>query len=104
MGKSIKRVYDEKLLRVKVLSHNGDKIHIKLPVNFVKKMIQNNALDFFNDLNDLDDIIDGKKLISLVTRALDENISGEVAHLERKNGDIIKIILINIHQMNNLMY
>ena len=93
MGKSIKRVYDEKLLRVKVLSHNGDKIHIKLPVNFVKKMIQNNALDFFNDLNDLDDIIDGKKLISLVTRALDENISGEVAHLERKNGDIIKIIL-----------
>lgn len=37
MGKSIKRVYDEKLLRVKVLSHNGDKIHIKLPVNFVKK-------------------------------------------------------------------
>lgn len=53
-------------------------------------MIQNNALDFFNDL---DDIIDGKKLISLVTRALDENISGEVAHLERKNGDIIKIIL-----------
>ncbi|CEI73405.1 MULTISPECIES: hypothetical protein [Romboutsia] len=90
MGKSIKRVYDEKLLRVKVLSHNGDKIHIKLPVNFVKKMIQNNALDFFNDL---DDIVDGKKLISLVTRALDENISGEVAHLERKNGDIIKIIL-----------
>lgn len=90
MGKSIKRVYDEKLLRVKVLSHNGDKIHIKLPVNFVKKMIQNNALDFFYDL---DDIIDGKKLISLVTRALDENISGEVAHLERKNGDIIKIIL-----------
>ncbi|WP_092925018.1 hypothetical protein [Romboutsia hominis] len=90
MGKSIKRVYDEKLLRVKVLSHNGDKIHIKLPVNFVKKMIQNNALDFFNDL---DDIVDGKKLISLVTRALDENISGEVAHLERSNGDIIKIIL-----------
>ncbi|WP_195237454.1 hypothetical protein [Romboutsia sp. 1001285H_161024_C4] len=90
MGKNIKRVYDEKLLRVKVLSHNGDKIHIKLPVNFVKKMIQNNALDFFNDL---DDIIDGKKLISLATKALDENISGEVAHLERSNGDIIKIIL-----------
>ena len=90
MGKNIKRVYDEKLLRVKVLSHNGDKIHIKLPVNFVKKMIQNNALDFFNDL---DDIIDGKKLISLATKALDENISGEVAYLERSNGDIIKIIL-----------
>ncbi|WP_195939419.1 hypothetical protein [Romboutsia sp. 1001713B170131_170501_G6] len=90
MGKNINRVYDEKLLRVKVLSHNGDKIHIKLPVNFVKKMIQNNALDFFNDL---DDIIDGKKLISLATKALDENISGEVAYLERSNGDIIKIIL-----------
>lgn len=90
MGKNINRVYDEKLLRIKVLSHNGDKIHIKLPVNFVKKMIQNNALDFFNDL---DDIIDGKKLISLATKALDENISGEVAYLERSNGDIIKIIL-----------
>ena len=35
------RLSDERLLRVRILSHTGDKIHIKLPVGFVKKMINN---------------------------------------------------------------
>ena len=41
------RLSDERLLRVRILSHTGDKIHIKLPIEFVKKMIKNNTFDFF---------------------------------------------------------
>ena len=40
------RLSDERLLRVRILSHTGDKIHIKLPVGFVKKIITFEASGF----------------------------------------------------------
>lgn len=47
------------IIKGKDLSHTGDKIHIKLPVGFVKKMIKNNTFDFFYGA---DDMIDSQKL------------------------------------------
>ena len=84
------RLLDEKLLRIRILSHTGDKIHIKLPVGFVKKMIKNNTFDFFYGA---DDIIDSQKLLDVLIKAFDYDLSGEIAHMERKNGDIIKMII-----------
>lgn len=84
------RLLDEKLLRIRILSHTGDKIHIKLPVGFVKKMVKNNTFDFFYGA---DDIIDSKKLLDILIKAFDYDLSGEIAHMERKNGDIIKVII-----------
>lgn len=90
MGKQLLRESKDRLFRIKVLSHNGDKIHIKLPINFVKKLVQNNALDIFNSK---DDILDYDKLLALIINAFNYNLSGEIAYLERNNGDIIKIII-----------
>ena len=84
------RISDERLLRVRILSHTGHKIHIKLPVGFVKKMIKNNTFDFFYGAEDM---VDSKKLLDVLVRAFDYDLSGEVAHMERKNGDIIKMII-----------
>lgn len=84
------RLLDERLLRIRILSHTGDKIHIKLPVGFVKKMIKNNTFDFFYGA---DDIIDSQKLLDMLIKAFDYDLSGEIAHMERKNGDIIKMII-----------
>ena len=84
------RLLDEKLLRIRILSHTVDKIHIKLPVGFVKKMIKNNTFDFFYGA---DDIIDSQKLLDVLIKAFDYDLSGEIAHMERKNGDIIKMII-----------
>lgn len=84
------RVSEERLLRVRILSHLGDKIHIKLPVGFVKKMIKNNTFDFFYGS---DDMIDSQKLLDVLVKAFDYDLSGEIAHMERKNGDIIKMII-----------
>ncbi|WP_286316675.1 hypothetical protein [Romboutsia ilealis] len=84
------RLFDERLLRIRILSHTGDKIHIKLPVGFVKKMVKNNTFDFFYGA---DDIIDSKKLLDILIKAFDYDLSGEIAHMERKNGDIIKVII-----------
>lgn len=84
------RLSGERLLRVRILSHTGDKIHIKLPVGFVKKMIKNNTFDFFYGA---DDMIDSQKLLDVLVKAFDYDLSGEIAHMERKNGDIIKMII-----------
>lgn len=84
------RLFDERLLRVRILSNTGDKIHIKLPVGFVKKMIKNNTFDFFYGA---DDMIDSQKILNVLVKAFDYDLSGEIAHMERKNGDIIKMII-----------
>lgn len=80
----------EKLVRIRVISHMGDKISIKLPIEFVKKMIENNTIDFFHDKSD---IIDSQKLLKLLMQAFEYNLAGEVAQIERKNGDSIRIII-----------
>ena len=84
------RLSDERLLRVRILSHTGDKIHIKLPVGFVKKMIKNNTFDFFYGA---DDMIDSQKLLDVLVKAFDYDLSGEIAQIKKKNGDIIKMII-----------
>jgi len=84
------RLSDERLLRLRILSHTGDKIHIKLPIGFVKKMIRNNTFDFFYGV---DDMVDSQKLLDVLIKAFDYDLSGEIAHMERKNGDIIKMII-----------
>lgn len=80
----------EKLVRIRIISHLGDKISIKLPIEFVKRMIRNNSLDLFSNI---DDIVDSNKLLNLLTKAFDYDLVGEVAYIERNNGDTIRIIL-----------
>ena len=80
----------EKLVRIRVVSHTGDKMSVKLPMDFVKKMVENNALDIFNSS---DDIIDSQKLLNVLIKAFDYNLTGEVAYIERNNGDTIRIII-----------
>ena len=89
MNKQI-RVIEERYLRIKINSHTGDKIYLKLPLEFVKKMIKNNALDIFNSH---DDIIDSEKLLKLIMDGFKYNLSGEIAYMQRKNGDTIRIIM-----------
>lgn len=84
------RLSDERLLRVRILSHAGDKIHIKLPIGFVKKMIKNNTFDLFYGIEGM---VDSNKLLDVLVNAFDYDLNGEVAHMERKNGDIIKMII-----------
>ncbi|MEF9992437.1 MAG: hypothetical protein RRZ84_08045 [Romboutsia sp.] len=90
MAKQLKRSSDERMVRFRIVSHTGDKIHIKLPIDFVKKMVENNTLDFFNNKNDS---MDSEKLLQLLMRAFEYDLIGEIAYLERSNGDTIRIII-----------
>lgn len=87
MAATIKN-YNDRLVIININSHTGDKIKLNLPVDFVKKLIKNNALDFF--LFE-EEIVDTQKMIKSLLDSFDYNLTGEIANLERYNGDLIKI-------------
>lgn len=87
MATTIKN-YNDRLVIININSHAGDKIRLNLPVDFVKKLIKNNALDFF--LFE-EEIVDTQKMIKSLLDSFNYNLTGEIANLERYNGDLIKI-------------
>lgn len=87
MATTIKN-YNNRLVLINIKSHTGDKIKLNLPVEFVKKLIKNNALDFF--LFE-EEIVDTQKMIDSLIECFNYNLTGDVINLERYNGDIIKI-------------
>ena len=87
MAATIKN-YSDRLVIININSHTGDKIKLNLPVDFVKKLIKNNALDFF--LFE-EEIVDTQKMIKSLLDSFNYNLTGEIANLERYNGDLIKI-------------
>ncbi|MDR0879205.1 MAG: hypothetical protein LBN09_00710 [Clostridioides sp.] len=80
----------EKLLIIKIFTHTGDKVEVKLPMEFAKMMIEGNVLDFFEDS---EGSISSEKATELIAQAFDYNLSGEIISLERHNKDLIKVYL-----------
>ena len=80
--------YNDKLVIINIKSHTGDKIKLNLTVDFVKKLIKNNALDFF--LFE-EEIVDTEKIIKSLVESFNYNLTGNIMSLERYNGDIINI-------------
>lgn len=83
-------IYEERFLKIKIAANTGDKIYFKLPIDFVKRMIKNNSIDF---LKGQSDIIDSEKLLKIMLNAFEYEILGEVAYFERNNGDKIRFII-----------
>lgn len=87
MSSTIKN-YDDRLVIININSHTGDKIKLNLPVNFIKKLIKNNALDFF--LFE-EEIVDTQKIIKSLLDSFNYDLTGEIVNLQRYNGDLVKI-------------
>lgn len=90
MANSFNNVEEARLFRIRILSNTGDKISLKFPVEFVKRMIKVNG---FNWLNFKSDLVDTENLSKIVIHALDFNLSGNIANIQTKNNDSIKITI-----------
>lgn len=83
--------YEDKFLKVKVLSAKGDRVNVKLPIKVIKEVvkitgklpIQTEGMQGVN----LDEIMD------TVARCLDKEVMGEIVDVESVNGDIVKIVI-----------
>jgi hypothetical protein len=45
MNGNVNNGYEKKLFKIRILSRGGDKIHLKFPVEFVKRMVKINGFN-----------------------------------------------------------
>lgn len=85
--------YDDRFLRVDILSNEGDKVHIKLPVKVVKEVLKvAGKLPISSSIEGMEGIsID--ELSDTIVSCLDHEVIGEIVDIESANGDTVKIFI-----------
>ena len=87
-----KVISGEKMLRVKVLSHEGDKVNINLPIKFVKGMVS--ACGKIPNLN-IENMegINGKEMTDTIMAAIEGDIEGRIVDIQSAQGDIVEVTI-----------
>lgn len=85
--------YDDRFLRVDILSNEGDKVHIKLPVKVVKEVLKvAGKLPISSSIEGMEGVsID--ELSDTIVSCLDHEVIGEIVDIESANGDTVKIFI-----------
>jgi len=77
-----------KMFKIKVLSADGDKVNVQIPIEFAKVALKSGKgymkLDQINDL-DLD--------IDAILEMIDKGMLGEIVNVESADGDFVKIVI-----------
>ncbi|MBU5591820.1 hypothetical protein KQI89_08580 [Clostridium sp. MSJ-4] len=78
---------DEKMLKVKVLSGEEDKVNIQLPVNFIKAVIGSCKKVPLN--------IEGMENVDvdMLLSAIDNGLTGKIVDVKSSKGDIVEIVI-----------
>lgn len=77
-----------KMVKVKVLSADGDKVNIKIPIEFAKIALRNGKGFMKNDqIEKLDLDID------MILELIEEGTMGEIINVESADGDLVKIVI-----------
>ena len=77
-----------KMFKIKVLSADGDKVNVQIPVEFAKVALKSGKgymkIDQIEDL-DLD--------IEAILEMIDKGMLGELVNVESADGDLVKIVI-----------
>lgn len=90
---SVQLVQDDdimnKMLKVRVNSHDGDIVNVNLPVKFIKT-----TLKAVGKLP-IDDYVKGMENVdlNLIADAIDNGISGKIVDVKAANGDIVEVTI-----------
>ena len=83
--------YDDKFLRVKVLSAGGDKVNVQLPVKVIKEVAKvTGKLPI--EAKGMSDI-DMEGLMNTIISCLDNEMMGEIVNIESAGGDSVKVVI-----------
>lgn len=77
---------DEMLFKIRVKSHDGDKVNVNIPVALARIALESNLLPDVNGMKALKDI-DIKKILSLV----DVGVVGKLIEVESADDDIVEV-------------
>jgi len=92
VGEQDKKSNGGKMIKIRILSHEGDRVNVMLPLKFVSGMIK--AFGKIPNIN-IENMegIDGKEMADTVMAAIDGGIEGEIVDIESSEGDIVKIVI-----------
>jgi len=77
-----------KMFKIKVLSADGDKVNVQIPIEFAKVALRNGkGFMKFDQIDDLD--LD----IEAILEMIDSGMLGKIVDIESADGDIVEIII-----------
>ena len=83
--------YEDKFLRVKVLSTEGDKVNVQLPIKIIKEVMKvSGKLPI--DTKGMQGI-DIESLMNTIISCLDNEMMGEIVNVESASGDTVKVYI-----------
>lgn len=83
--------YEERFLKIKVLSADGDKVNVQFPVKVIKEIIKVTGKIPMSSA-ELEGV-DMQDLLNTVAACLDNESMGQIVDISSKNGDIVKIVI-----------
>ena len=92
-GVIVSKKYEDKFLKVVVLSNEGDKVNIQLPIKIVKEILKvSGKLPITKYIEGMDGI-DIDALMNTLVSCLDNEVMGEIVNISSSEGDIVKIFI-----------
>ncbi len=79
--------YNDKMLKVNVISKEGDNVHVKLPVKVIKAL--GSAVVKMPGISDKVGEID----MDMILRALDSEVIGKIVDVQSANGDFVEVVV-----------
>ena len=90
---TVSKRYEDKFLKVAVLSNEGDKVNIQLPIKIVKDILKvSGKLPIAKYIESMDGI-DIDALMNTLVSCLDNEVMGEIVNICSNEGDIVKIFI-----------
>lgn len=87
------KTYEDKFLKVEVLSHEGDKVNVQLPIKVIKEVIKiTGKLPISTHIEGMDGI-DIDELMNTLVSCLDNKVMGEIVDICSSEGDTVKIVI-----------
>lgn len=77
-----------KMFKVKVLSNDGDKVNVQIPLEFARVALQSGkGIMKMNKIDDLD--LDLDAILNLI----EQGIEGKLVDIESANGDTVEVVI-----------
>ncbi|MEY8001715.1 hypothetical protein AB8U03_16220 [Clostridium sp. Mt-5] len=92
-SKDVQAVSDEditdKMLKIKVNSHDGDNVNVNLPVKFIKIILKTvGKIPISDSVKGMENID-----LNLISEAIDNNLSGKIVDVKSANGDVVEVVI-----------
>ncbi|AZV55474.1 hypothetical protein [Clostridium sp. AWRP] len=76
-----------KMLKIKVISHDGDNVNVNLPIRFVKTMLKTIGKIPIPESAKCMENLD----LSVIADAINNGLSGKIVDVKSANGDIVEV-------------